>query len=77
MVQQGQGQVQVMERIDGEPKVYTIEEAAAILKVHPRTINRLLERGELRGFRVGRVWRISREALDAYIHGERGAAQHD
>jgi excisionase family DNA binding protein len=52
------------------PKAYTIEEVAAILKVHPRTINRLLERGELRGVKVGRLWRIPEEALTAYLRGE-------
>jgi acetyl-CoA synthetase len=52
------------------PKVYTIEEVAELLKVNPRTINRMLERGELRGFKVGRLWRVSEEALQAYMRGE-------
>ena len=54
-----------------EPKVYTIEQVAEILQVNPRTVNRLLERGELKGRRVGRLWRIPQEALDAYLRGGR------
>ena len=53
------------------PKVYTIEEVAEILKVNPRTINRMLERGEMKGVKVGRLWRISQGALEAYLRGEK------
>ncbi len=53
------------------PKAYTIEEVAEILKVNPRTVNRMLERGELRGFKVGRLWRVSQEALEAYMRGDK------
>jgi excisionase family DNA binding protein len=52
------------------PRVYTIEEVAEVLKVHPRTVNRMLERGQLRGVKAGRLWRISQEALEAYLRGE-------
>lgn len=55
------------------PRVYTIEEVAEVLKVNPRTVNRLLERGELVGFKVGRLWRVSQEALEAYTRGARPA----
>ena len=54
-----------------EPRTYTIEQAAKVLQVNQRTVNRLLERGELRGVKVGRLWRIPEEALNAYLRGER------
>lgn len=56
-----------------EPVVYTIDEVAKLLKVNPRTVRRALDAGELPAFRVGSQWRITREALDAYMHGERPA----
>ncbi|MGE0542429.1 MAG: helix-turn-helix domain-containing protein [Dehalococcoidia bacterium] len=56
-------------------KAYTIEEVAEVLQVNPRTINRMLDRGELKGFKVGRLWRISQEALDAYMRGEQPGDQ--
>jgi excisionase family DNA binding protein len=52
------------------PRAYTIEEVAKVLQVNPRTVNRMLERGELRGVKAGRLWRIPQEALDAYLRGE-------
>jgi excisionase family DNA binding protein len=53
------------------PKTYTVDEVADILKVHTRTIYRMLERGEMRGFKVGTAWRVSQESLDAFMRGER------
>jgi len=44
---------------------------AEVLKVNPRTVNRMLERGELRGVKAGRLWRMSQEALNAYLRGEK------
>ncbi len=52
------------------PKTYTIEEVADVLKVNPRTVNRMLERGELRGVKAGRLWRIPEDALNAYLRGD-------
>lgn len=46
---------------DGD--IITPQEAAAILKLHQRTIYKLLKEGNLPGARVGGVWRINRAAL--------------
>ena len=48
----------------------TCEEAAAYLRVHPRTVYRLLRDGGMPGVRVGRQWRIRRSDLDAYLGRE-------
>jgi len=50
-----------------EDKVYTVEQVAEQLKVHPRTVYRLLEAGELRGVKVGRQWRITLDALNTFL----------
>jgi excisionase family DNA binding protein len=52
------------------PKVYTAEEVAEILKVHPLTVYRMLQRKKLHGFKVGTAWRISQDALEAFMRGE-------
>lgn len=40
-----------------EPYLDT-DEAAAILKVHPKTLQRMAKRGEIQGVRVGKLWRF-------------------
>ena len=49
------------------PEVLTIDEAAEYLRVHPTTIVRMIERGELRGSKVGTRWRVRRSSLDALV----------
>ena len=45
----------------------TAEEACALLKVGHNAIYVLLNSGKLKGFRVGRVWKIPKAALEEYI----------
>lgn len=45
----------------------TAKQIAHRLNVHPATVRRLLARGELRGAKVGRAWRIAPRTLDAYF----------
>ena len=47
----------------------TCEEAAAHLRLHVRTVGRLLNQGKLPGVKVGRQWRLRRADLDAYLAG--------
>ena len=57
--------------VTAEPEIYTVEEVAAKLRVSPRTVYRMVQRGELRGVRVGDLYRIPREAFEAFMRGER------
>ncbi|MFW5837114.1 MAG: helix-turn-helix domain-containing protein [Desulfovibrionaceae bacterium] len=45
------------------PRLYTIQEVADILRVHPRTIYRLIRDADLRAIKVGSQWRIAESAL--------------
>ena len=47
----------------------TVVEAAAELRVHPRTVTSQLRRGLLPGRKVGGVWRIPRQGLINYLNG--------
>jgi excisionase family DNA binding protein len=42
----------------------TIAEAARALNASEHIVRRALKRGELRGFRIGREWRIDPQSLD-------------
>ena len=48
---------------DAPPLFLDANETAEILRVHPRTVARMCERGELRAVKVRSLWRINREAL--------------
>lgn len=50
-------------RTQGEPELISIVEAARILNVSTRTVNRLCLEGKLKAVRIGCQWRINRKAL--------------
>ena len=49
-----------------EGQLYTKDEAAEILGVHPRTVYRWLMAGKLEGARLAKAWRISAEDIKAF-----------
>ncbi len=53
----------------------TCEEAGAYLRLHPRTVGRLLKAGKLPGVKVGSQWRVRRTDLDTYLVGQGGASE--
>lgn len=53
-------------QIEREPLLDSYQ-AAAILKVHPRTLQRLVHRGEIAAVHVGKLWRFKPSALTAWI----------
>ena len=50
-------------RAQREPELISITEAARMLNVSTRTVNRLCLDGKLKAVRVGCQWRINRRAL--------------
>lgn len=48
-------------------QLLTVEETADILRVHPDTIRLALKRGELDGFRIGKLWRVKAESVAKLI----------
>ena len=49
------------------PRLLTIREVANILRVHARTVYRMVQDGVLDAIRVGTQWRIPESALHKYI----------
>jgi len=49
-----------------EMKFYTKKEAAEVLGVNPRTIERYLLSGKLKGARFGKAWKISEDDIQAF-----------
>jgi excisionase family DNA binding protein len=51
------------------PEVMTLEEAAAYLKVTPADVQAVIDSGELKARQIGSQYRISKEAVDAFLAG--------
>jgi excisionase family DNA binding protein len=52
--------------------IYTVKETAGILKMSPRNVQRWIDEGKIRAFKLGREWRIHGEDLQALINEARG-----
>lgn len=56
------------------PLVLTSDQAAAVLQLKRRTIANMLDRGDLRGVKIGKEWRVSRAELMRFVEsGPAGA----
>jgi excisionase family DNA binding protein len=51
---------------DFEPLLDTVE-AAALLKIHPKTLQKMARTGEITGIQVGRLWRFRASALNRWL----------
>ena len=43
------------------------EEAAALLKIHPKTLQRMARRGGIAGIQIGKLWRFRASALNKWL----------
>lgn len=48
-------------------KLYTVKEISKILNLVEETIRERLRKGELKGLKVGRSWRVKEEDLKNYL----------
>ncbi len=47
--------------------LYTVEQAAERLKLHPKTVLRMIRDGRLKAARIGKAYRIAGDDLDAVV----------
>jgi excisionase family DNA binding protein len=52
---------------DREGEILTLDDAALYLKAGKRTVYRLVQQGEIPGFKLGGTWRFRRAELDRWI----------
>ena len=50
---------------------YTPPQAAELIGIHEESVRRLIRQKKLRGFKVGKGWRIRQIDLDEYLDGKR------
>jgi putative molybdopterin biosynthesis protein len=56
-------------------QMMSVNEVADFLHVVPMTVYRLIKRGELPSSKVGRVHRISRDAVKQYLKEQESSSQ--
>jgi excisionase family DNA binding protein len=49
-----------------EPLLDT-EEAAALLRIHPKTLQKMARNRDITGIQIGRLWRFRASALDRWL----------
>ena len=53
-----------------DDELLTAQEAAAYLRINLKLLYKLIDSGEIKAKRVGRVYRITKTALNTYLQGE-------
>jgi excisionase family DNA binding protein len=59
--------------ISGRPGIEPLidsNKAAAMLGVHPRTLQRMVLRGQIVGVQVGKLWRFRASTIDEWIENK-------
>jgi excisionase family DNA binding protein len=49
-------------------ELFTVKDAAEYLKVSARTVQRLIDTGDLKASKVGKFWRIKARDINAYLN---------
>jgi excisionase family DNA binding protein len=57
---------------DNKPKAFTVKYIAKALQLLPKTVRRMIRRGEIRAPRCGRVYRVPAAELERLTHGQAG-----
>jgi excisionase family DNA binding protein len=55
--------------------IWTSYDVGRYLRVHPRTVQRLVQRGELSAIHVGKLWRFRKSDVDAWIENKLNSPQ--
>ncbi len=48
------------------------EEAAAFIRIHPKTLQRFAREGQIQGIHIGKLWRFRQSALERWIERQTG-----
>jgi len=56
-------------------RLLKIKEAAELLAVNPETVRRLIRKGKLKAVKIGRLWRIRKEDIEALAEGVQNWAE--
>jgi len=49
------------------------DEAAALLRIHPKTLQRMARNGDIAGVQVGKLWRFRMSELEQWLRAKRAS----
>jgi excisionase family DNA binding protein len=49
-------------------EILTTQEVADLLKLHPKTVNKLAKSGKVPAYRIGRQWRFRKSEVIKLLH---------
>jgi excisionase family DNA binding protein len=52
-------------------KVYTVKEVSELLKIREEQVRNLLKKGIIKGFKVGKYWRVPGKEIEGLVEGVR------
>lgn len=55
---------------ENQSEILTVQEIADYLRTTIRTVRNLIRKGKLKGIKVGRTYRVPREAFEEYLKGQ-------
>ena len=58
-------------------QMITMDDLAVRLNVNKRTLYRLVQNGEIPGFKVGGSWRFDDDDISAWINTQKSICHHD
>lgn len=56
---------------------YSVEQIAAMLDMHPKTIQRYIREKRLKAQKIGKAWRVTGHDLSTFVEGTDGAAPQE
>jgi len=57
-------------------RVLNTDEAAALLQIHPKTLQKMAREGTVPAFRIGDLWRFRASALDEWLRSGLSSNRH-
>jgi excisionase family DNA binding protein len=60
-----------------QTKILTVQQAAEQLQVSQRTVYQWLRNGKIPGRKIGKVWRLSEDAIVDFLRGEVSEEQRE
>lgn len=59
-------------RFAPEP-LWDSEEAAAFIRIHPKTLQKFARAGQIQGIHIGKLWRFRKAALEDWLERQTGS----